>query len=266
MISLGKVTCMMLAFQPRITDGLPTERALQSWRFLLRAIFCFVILVVRAAETVSAGDEGPTAERLEFWAGRDVIQVFGNVFAIEDKADVATEYYWVLEESAVGKVVELIDGNLVRAEFSSDTGWQRVAVPPPETKVSFNFDYDNYGYLEGVTKTVVTTRGIRVGPREWGRVVDEAGGRRLVEFPIENLGLPRPRRGQRVVRGPDWQAGHADGGAAPIGPVPPGSEMTGEVISEPDSDRYVKVRWDKTGRECFYRFDRRRYYDIELYE
>lgn len=213
-------------------------------------------------------EDEPVAMRdRKFWEGRGVIQMFGHVFALHDKTNVATKYYWKLDESAVGKVVELIDGNMVRVEFSDATGWQRVAVPPPETTITYDFDYDNYYHrgVDSIKVTSVTREGIQVEPREWGRVIDETGERRRVEFPVECLGLQRLRPGQRVVRGPDWRAGFADGGSRPVGPASPGDEdCWGEVLEAADQDRYVKVRWNKTGRESCYRFDKRLFYDVEL--
>lgn len=237
----------------------------RGWAFI--AVCCCGVLVPGAVDAEPM-DDGPAADRADFWRGRSVIQVFGNVFAFHDEGDVATKYYWTLDSSAIGKVVEVIPGGkgtLVRVEFPDDTGWQRTDIPPPETTIKYNFDYDNYGRPESVNVTVVKKEGIRVGPREWGRIIDEAGQRRVVEFPVENLGLRRPRRGDVVVRGPDWRAGYADGGTQPEGPASAGDgECTGEVLEEPDAYRYVKVQWKKTGREGFYRFDKRRYYDVEV--
>lgn len=214
-------------------------------------------------------DDGPASMRdVEFWRGRAVVQVFGHVFTLEDKANVATEFYWVLDESAVGKVTECIDGNVVRVEFSDSTGWGKTAVPPPETeiKTTFTYGYDDYGKrVQSVDSVIVKKEGLRIPPRKWGRVIEDDGVRRVVEFPMELLGLKRPRRGDRVVRGPDWRAGHADGGSRPVGSLSPSDENCwGEVMEEYDADGYVKVRWNKTGREGFYRFDWRRYYDIEV--
>lgn len=231
------------------------------------AVACYATIAgTTAVEAAPADDDRPASMRgVEFWRGRSVIQVFGHVFAVHDKADVATKHYWKLDESAVGRVIECIEGNVVRVEYIDDTGWQRIAVPPPRTEVKFEFDYDNYGSINSVTKTTVTFEGIRVGPRQWGRVIDEAGKRRVVEFPVECLGLQRPRRGDRIVRGPDWRAGYADGGSRPVGSLSAGDEdCWGEVVEDVDADRYVKVRWNKTGREGFYRFDWRRYYDVEV--
>lgn len=256
---------MIAVFQrsPEIDDR--PRRAWPGGLFFLM-VFWTVASVVGADKSAAPDDDRPASMRgVEFWKGRAVIQVFGHVFALEDKADVATKYYWTLSDSAVGKVIECIDGNFVRVEFVDDKGWERIAVPEPKTEVKFDFDYDNYGAVESVNVSVVKKEGIRIGPRQWGRVIEEAGGRRIVEFPVECLGLQRPRVGDRVVRGPDWRAGHADGGSLPVGPLSAGDgDCSGEVTDEVDSDRYVKVRWNKTGREGFYRFDWRRYYDVEV--
>ena len=240
-----------------------------AWPILggrLSSVLCVVAVTMASAGASQSGDEGPAIDRPDFWKkDRSVIQAFGNVFAFHDKADIATQYYWTLDDSAIGKVIEVIPGGrgtLVRAEFPDETGWERVSVPPPKTEIKWNFDYDNYGRPESATATVVRTEGIMVAPREWGRIIDEAGQRRVVEFPAEIVGLRRPQLGDRVLRGPDWRAGYADGGENPVGPASP--DCYGEVLEELGMDRYVKVRWDKTGREGFYRFDKRRYYDVEV--
>jgi len=235
---------------------------------LATAIVVEFLTAASFAAPVEADGQPAAMRSVDFWQGKEVVQVFGHVLRKEDTANIAKKFYWTLDTSARGKVVEVVEldkGGVVRVEFPDETGWQQVAVPPPATKIEYNFDYDNYGRLESARAKVVTVEGIGLAEREWGKVIDEAGGRRLVEFPVECVGLPRPRPGQRVVRGADWRAGHADGGQAPVGPASPGdSECWGEVLAEPDEDRYVSVRWSKTGREGSYRFDKRRFYDLEV--
>lgn len=205
-----------------------------------------------------------------FWKDRNVIQVFGHVFAEEDESDVARRYFWRLGPSAVGKVVEVTPDDCCIVEFVDDTDWHREELPDDfkkrsETKIAY--DRDNYGAIQGATITTVTREGIQVPAREWGRIVSTEGQRRVVKFPRECLGLPRPRIGDKVSRGPDWRAGHADGGANPVGAIHGNQAgFCGTVVGEHDADYYVLVRWDRTGRVCAYRYDKRRFYDVMLLE
>jgi hypothetical protein len=243
-----------------------------GWRpavLLMIAFQATVVCAMPADEDVVAGV--PACMRdVSFWKDRNVIQVFGCVFAEEDKGDVAKRYFWRLGPSAVGKVVEVTPDDCCIVEFGDDTDWHREELPDDlkkrsETKIAY--DRDNYGAIQGATITTVTREGIQVPAREWGRIISAEDQRRSVKFPRECLGLPRPRLGDKVTRGPDWRAGHADGGANPVGLIHDNpAQFFGTVVGEHDADYYVLVRWDRTGRECAYRYDKRRFYDVMLLE
>jgi hypothetical protein len=221
---------------------------------------------VSRADDIEVETPACVREGAKFWEGKYVIQVYGYVFAREDEDNVARKYYWKLGDAAIGKVVEGLDGGQFVVEFKDDNGWEKVEVPQEfqQRKVTtIHYDYDNYGRVQGASMTTCTREGFQVGPRQWGRIIGEEGASRTVRFPWECLGLPRPKVGDKVVRGPDWRCGHADGGSKPAGQLPSGeADLWGEVIKKSDEDRYVFVRWDKTGRESAYRYDYRRFYDV----
>lgn len=71
--------------------------------------------------------------------------------------------------------------------------------------------------------------------------------------------FPPPRFGDRVVRGPDWNKGSADGEAGLPGTI---IKRSPEDPSPRGRDGYVTVQWDATKRKGRYRWDYHRKFDV----
>jgi hypothetical protein len=184
--------------------------------------------------------------------------------------------FYMLEESAEGyveKVVEIpgrpeqtryfvrfigplnraLGWKLVKLEFDSREQQDGVARVTP----TYDGGYEKDWHVEIKQRT-----GFNVdGPV--GVIVEERGDFIIVEYPTDRIfALRRPRKGELVVRGPDWHAGYADGYDRPWGLLPAEEHRyCGTVLDDFRGDE-VHVRWPATERTLMHRYNQKRYYDV----
>lgn len=193
--------------------------------------------------------------------GASVVQKRGWVRDAEDVGDLLRKGYWELDDkSAVGVVNGFRPDGTLDVEFRDSTGWSRVDFQVQKverTKVSV----DRYGQELNVEKW--TEEGVKVDPADHGLIIQEDGERRIVRFPINCLALAPLQKGDKVIRGPDWNRGFTDGGDTPEGDAIVSPALFGLVIEEADADNYVLIEWDSTGIREKCRYDCRRRYDVK---
>lgn len=206
----------------------------------------------------------------EFWSrNRRVYQKRGIL--IEDEDYVVKQRWWELDSRSVGRVVETRStdrGWVVQVLFTSAGGWQlrtfdkqleSVTVEDKSVKIT------RQGYDVETVALTFKVNGVAVDKSKCGLVIRREGDAAYVEFPAELLSYELPRMNERVMRGPDWFDGYADGGNAPFGALGGhGGACLGTVVEERNDDGNITVRWDRTGRTSVYRFDNRQgFCDIE---
>jgi hypothetical protein len=195
--------------------------------------------------------------------GAKVVQKRGWVRDAEDNGDLVRNGYWILDDvSAVGIVEKVHGDGKCDVEFRDDTGWQRVDLQVKEVRKTLIY-YDRYGDKLDVESW--TEEGMMVHPHDHGLIVDQKGSWRKVRFPLNCLALAPLQKGDKVVRGPDWNYGFDDG-ITPDAETIPDPNLFGVVTDTSDEDNYVKVKWDNTGIERRCRYDCRRRYDVVPYE
>ncbi len=170
----------------------------------------------------------------------------------------AAVHGWLLDkETAVGVVEKIEKGGFAVVRFDNTTGWSRYEFEP-EKKVYY--DYWNREFF-----VVVRNKTANFRPDENGLLLSgendtsELNVPIRVRLPVACISFPPPKLGDRVVRGPDWNKGSADG--------QPGLEGT-IIRRSPDDliargrDGYVTVEWDATRRKGRYRWDYLRKFDV----
>lgn len=247
---------------------------------IFRTMGCLVLAAAACANglfafpTVQAVEDADEATRpavltdTRFWQDRRVVQVRGWVLDKTDNDGIMRKRYWTLGDAAVAKVTEILDGGEVICEFPGyDKGWQEHGINEQDRRrTKPQIYYDAYGDRWNVETYSYTEQGIPVNRSDHGILISDDSEEKVrkVRFPVNCIGLCRPRVGDRILRGPDWHAGRADGGPQPTGELPPSvrDQFWGTVIEPRDADGYMKVEWEQTGRKASYRFDCRRFYDI----
>lgn len=252
-------------------------------------------VAMAGAAAVAAADESPrkslsgryTAEQLRpwetplqvrdpqaAWRGQPVFQKRGIVME-EKEGDIVYQGYWVLDRSAIGVVEEVrLSPKMPKlvVRFPNRNGWerrvleiQRETTDTTQTRMSIRPSYAGDG--AEIEKDEVTVRyekvGMKVDPAVAGHIIGEEGDSTVVELPMNLVGRARPLVGSRVIRGPDWCDGFADGGSVPFGPNPKPLAFTGEVVEERDVNGCVTVRWEQTGRVTAHRYDVSGFYDLQ---
>jgi hypothetical protein len=207
----------------------------------------------------------------KFWTGKKVFQKLGIV--VEDRDFIVRDRYWEIDANAVGTVVRVRQdsiGPVCRVVFVSTEHWQQRGFekkPVAMTTEKQALQVTHAGYEAVSISTSYRIEGVAVDRRFCGLIVSEDGDGRSVEFPAALLSKAMPRLNDKVVRGPDWCDGYADGGAVPIGQIERVAEgCEGVVVKERDRDGNIDVEWLRTGRTTTHRFDSRDFYDIELCE
>jgi len=207
----------------------------------------------------------------KFWTGKKVFQKRGIV--VEDQDFIVRDRYWELDTNAVGKVVGVRQtgmGPICRVVFVDNEHWQKRGFekkPVSQTVEKQSLQVTHAGYEAVSISTSYRIEGVAVDRRLCGQIVSEDGTQRIVEFPAALLSRAMPRLNDKVVRGPDWCDGYADGGGVPIGQVEAGAAgCEGVVVKERDRDGNIDIEWVRTGRVTTHRFDSRDFYDIELAE
>lgn len=201
--------------------------------------------------------EGPECLRNPyFWTDHLVVQTRGWVLALGDDDNIIREEYWKLSPAAVGRVTAVQPDGTVIVEFDSDVGWQRCGFEEHEVRSQrWEPEVDQYGQPIGVRMTESIREGVQVEPGDHGHRLDDGAGRgrRTVRFPLNCLGLAPPPPGTKVVPGPDMH--ESERRRLP-------EDAVGTVMTFPDKEHVIKVQWDDTKREKFYRYDCRRHYDV----
>lgn len=190
-----------------------------------------------------------------FWPNRLVVQTRGWVLARGDDDHIIRKEYWTLGPAAIGRVTAVRADGMAIVEFENANGWERHGFEEREVRSQrWDAELDQYGRPVAIRMRESVREGIQVEPGDHGHLVevDDGGKRRTVRFPLNCLGLAPPQPGMRVVPGPDLEPSEARRLARDVG----------TVVGHRDADHYVRVRWASTGREKFYRFDRRRFYDV----
>jgi hypothetical protein len=168
------------------------------------------------------------------------------------------DHFWQLHyESAVGEVEKIEKGGFAVVRFDSDVGW--VSDTVNEQRRVF-YDYWNEEFFVVIRQETATFR-----PDENGLLLSgEAAPRQLnvpirVRFPLACISFPPPQFGDRVVRGPDWNKGLADGEPGLGGTI---IRRSPDDPSPRGRDGYVTVEWDATRRKGRYRWDYHRKFDV----
>lgn len=217
-----------------------------------------IACVLQGMAAIGNDDElGPWSLRdLGFWQDRFVVQTRGWVLAPGDRDHIIRKEYWRLGPAAIGRVTAVREDLTAIVEFETDKGWEKCGFAEREIRSQrMTVENDQYGRPIAVRVSETVREGIQVEPGDHGHLleVDDDGQRRVVQFPLNCLGLAVPSPGMRVVPGPDLpphEARRVEG-------------MMGTVVEPRDADHYLTVRWDDgTDRERPYRFDRRRHYDV----
>lgn len=187
--------------------------------------------------------------------------------------------FYMLEESAEGYVekVEEIPGRPEQTRYfvrfigplTRAPGWRLVKLEfdnreQQDGSLTVTPTYDG-GYQEDWHVEIKQRTGFNVeGPV--GVIVEQRGEFIIVEYPTDRIfALRRPRKGEIVVRGPDWHSGYADGAAQPWGLIQGGRESSlvfaGKVLDDFRGDE-VHVHWGLTDRILKHRYNQKRYYDV----
>jgi hypothetical protein len=204
-------------------------------------------------------------EPAKFWQDRYVYQKQGVV--IGDTDFVVREQFWVLDSRHVGRVesVAITDAGVrCRVLFSSMDTWTKQGIPmqvkseTQEVELEEKRPGEEPRRIKGEIRVTTTEKPeVAVSRGDVGFIVERLDdGTVLVEFPAELLRLELPRMNDRVVRGPDWSVGYADGGDSPYGEAIGDSENAiGRVLASADADGNFDIEWEATGRTSTARFD-----------
>jgi len=209
----------------------------------------------------------------KFWGRhRRVCQTGGIV--IKDK-DYVVKYkegkWWKLDTHVVGTVVEVRRNDLgviVQVLFQNRNLWDEqtfTETPESVTTQTSEIKLTRAGVREDRVTYTRRQIGVAVPKDKCGLIVREEGDAAYVDFPEGLLSYEMPAANDRVIRGPDWFDGYADGGEAPFGDLGAGRDQYyGEVEKERDLNGNINVLWIKTGRKTVHRFDSpSRHVDVE---
>lgn len=218
-------------------------------------------------------------------------QVDKQVSVIEGSGDLVRDRYWILNEAAIG-IVESVEIADSRGVAHIDVVFAGGIDDPKQMPVGWveqNLEYKNrietdtqsqttvnesYGGGVTIDKTEHSESKERVGfpiSGPFGRIVDRRPGSVVVRYNTDRaLERRRPRLNDRVVRGPDWRGGAADGYVLDRWAQHPAtvggraSPFTGTVIDEGAGANDLLVKWDRTGRVTAHRFNVARFYDVQV--
>jgi hypothetical protein len=231
-------------------------RWLKAKRFESSFVQSIALLCVMSAEA-------PAADRYAGLVGAKVTQKRGIVCTTPDcvvygTPDKGADHGWRLDyERAVGVVKEIDREGRAIVEFATPAGWSQYRLGEKATLVR---DYWNEEFI-----IIHKAESEIFNPKDNGLLLsgEDAAGQLIVpvrvSFPLSCISFPPPKFGDRVVRGPDWNKGTADGEPgfkgtiirrSPLDPSPRGR------------DGYVTVEWDATRRKGRYRWDYLRKFDV----
>jgi hypothetical protein len=218
------------------------------------------VLAVLAA----AGGRVQGADLLSGLVGAKVTQKRGvvcitNDFVVNRAAGgKGADHCWQLDhESAVGVVEKLEKGGFAIVRFDTSIGWSPYVVNDQKRVL---YDYWNEEFVVVFRRETAAFR-----PDENGLLLSgESGPSQLnlpirVRFPLACISFPPPQFGARVVRGPDWNKGSADGEPGLAGTI---IRRSPDDPSPRGRDGYVTVEWDATRRKGRYRWDYLRKFDV----
>jgi hypothetical protein len=188
---------------------------------------------------------------------RGVVCVSDDFVVYRVAHDKGADHCWKLDyERAVGVVEKIEKGGFAVVRFETNRGWDRYVVNDRAVVRDY---WNEELYIAHKAESAMFR------PNENGLLLTgEDGSQQLnlpirVRFPLGCVSFPPPRFGDRVVRGPDWNKGAADGEPglegtiiqrSPVDPSPRGR------------DGYVTVQWDATRRKGRYRWDYHRKFDV----
>jgi hypothetical protein len=188
---------------------------------------------------------------------RGVVCISDDFVVYRTAHDKGSDHCWKLDyERAVGVVEKIEKGRFAIVRFDTARGWDCYVV---------NDRAVLRDYWNDELYVVHKAESANFRADENGLLLSgEDDGRQLklpirARFPLACISFPPPRFGDRVVRGPDWNKGSADGEAglegtiiqrSPVDPSPRGR------------DGYVTVQWDATRRKGRYRWDYHRKFDV----
>jgi hypothetical protein len=201
----------------------------------------------------------------QFWKGKEVFQKRGIV--VEDKDFVIRKRWWELSRYHVGTVQDVdVDhrGGSATVLFRNKPKWmEKPGGPGQASSKEQSITVTRDGYPKHTIAISSRAEGIAVDEKCCGLLIKEEAESCCVEFPWALLALVWPEMNDRVVRGPDWCDGYADGGNTPFGPnTNVDKKCIGVVRSSRDSQGYVEVEWEVTGRITSHRVDVRNFYDV----
>lgn len=225
--------------------------------------------------------------QIVYQTGGGRIDADGQIFGVcvikpdeEGRQDNQVQHeFYMLEESAEGYVerVEEIPGRPEQTRYfvrfigplAKAPGWRLVKLEfdnreQQDGTLTVTPTYDG-GYQKDWHVEMKQRTGFNVnGPV--GVIVEERGEFVIVEYPTDRIfALRRPRKGEVVVRGPDWHSGYADGAAQPWGLLQGGRDSSlafcGVVLDDSRGDE-VHVHWRATDRILKHRYNQKRYYDV----
>jgi hypothetical protein len=209
----------------------------------------------------------------KFWGRhRRVCQTKGIV--IKDK-DYVVKYkegkWWKLDTHVVGTVVEVRRNDLgvvVQVLFKNRNLWgEQTFTETPEsvTTQTSEITLTRAGVREDRVTYTRRQIGVAVPKESCGLIVREEGDAAYVDFPEGLLSYEIPGANDRVIRGPDWFDGYADGGETPFGDLGEGRDQYyGDVMGNRDTDGIIEVLWMKTGRKTVHRSNSpSRHVDVE---
>ena len=209
----------------------------------------------------------------KFWGRhRRVCQTRGIV--IKDQ-DYVVKYkegrWWKLDTHVVGTVVEVKRNDLgviVQVLFQNRSLWNEqtfTETPESVTTQTSEIKLTRDGVREDSVTYTRRQIGVAVPKEKCGLIVREEGDAAYVNFPELLLSYEIPVANDRVIRGPDWFDGYADGGETPFGDLGEGrNHYYGDVTENRDPDGNIEVSWIKTGRKTLHRFDSpSRHVDVE---
>lgn len=188
---------------------------------------------------------------------RGVVCVTDDFVVYRVAHDKGADHCWKLDyERAVGVVENIEKGGFAIVRFETNRGWNRYVVNDRAVVRDY---WNEELYIAHKPESAMFR------PNENGLLLTgEDDSKQLslpirVRFPLGCVSFPPPRFGDRVVRGPDWNKGAADG--------EPGLEGTVIQRSPVDPnprgrDGYVTVQWDATRRKGRYRWDYQRKFDV----
>jgi hypothetical protein len=230
---------------------------------LLSACFfgALTMLLAFLGPPTCRGAEEDTRPQLDanpdLWKEKWVMQRRGWVLDAHDASNLITNGFWLLSHSAIGHVVQVdAPARTCIVKFDNRDGWQRIELQTKRREKT-RMNVDSYGnmFMERWVE-----EGLAVDPGDHGKIISEDTDI-LVRFPLSVIGLKPPRKGDVVMRGPDWSPRSRVDGCRGREQERP---CTGIVLDDLDHEFYVRVQWRISGLIESHRFDCRRYYDVMI--